>query len=205
MSLLTRHTPSQKSCAGHTESWHTRRLAPPVSLFLRAWRLISDTYGGNLQSTCSPSSFVQTKNGSKDALAVLNSEGLIPYVDIVPSMTWAAKGQWKSWPVSVWQAHRIWSVARIKGDAPSLRFPEILSRFFLSVHFVITMPLVYTTWWPLVLGQLVSGEIFPILTLTPGFCSRQPSNTLPLDLIDQVILVSSAVARFATALDVSAI
>ena len=70
---------------------------------------------------------------------------------------------------------------------PSSLLPRILSQFLLPVHLTITAPLVYNTWWKLVLGLLISGEIIPILALAPASTAAKALKKGP-----KVVLASSS-------------
>ena len=179
----------------------------PCEVFesVKARRNFLRQYGKHVQPFLLSSDFEWFKN----ALAVLNSEGLIPYVDIIPlHQPWAAKEQWKTWPVSLWQAHRIWSVARIIGGAPILSevsggFIAIFSLCPFCHHRAIGLQHMMTT-CP---GTIDLRRNLPDPNVDPRILLKAaltyPGNEK--DLIAQVILVSSAVARFATAFDLSTI
>ena len=101
----------------------------------------------------------------KDALAVLNSEGLMTSSHCTNHGPLKNNGTPGQYHFGKRTASRVW--------LELLGAPPIISDASGGFTFAITAPLVYNTWWPLVLEQLILGEIFLILTLTPGFCLRQ--------------------------------
>ena len=144
-----------------------------------------------------------------EQLAGLNSEGLIPYSELVPLRhPWKPSERWLEWPPSMWQMHGIWAVARIIGGTPilSIASGDFITLFpscpFCGARVISLLHIVAVCVGTADLRKSMPlrNNASPMDILREALAIR---NLTHFDVQERIVLVASAVSRLAQALELS--